>query len=118
MVSSVGLAWFDAIELRAVSIVESTARPWYKNVPNTCRMYFSLLSKVVLSHHLLWHIELLLCRWEQHACDVYVEVAWGCCVQTVQVLVQHIRELTGGLHVFCSPSLACCPSTEFLPSLL
>ena len=33
-----GLAWLDTMELSAVSIVESTDRPWYKKVPRTCWM--------------------------------------------------------------------------------
>ena len=40
MVSSVGLACVDAMELSAMSIVESTARPYYRKVPRTCWMYF------------------------------------------------------------------------------
>jgi hypothetical protein len=67
-------------------------------------MYFSSLSKVVLSHCLLWHIGLWLRRWEQYDCGVDVEVVWEFCVQIGLARVQRILAWRGVLHVSCSSS--------------
>jgi hypothetical protein len=47
MVSSVGSAWLDAMELSAVSIVESTARPEYKSAENLLDVLFLFFRKEV-----------------------------------------------------------------------